>query len=187
MRERFHAKVILCCAAAFLISFAARGGAAESRDTSLEYAVKAAYLPKFANYVDWPASAFETSDSAVSLCIAGVDPFGPAGDSAIQNQRVGERRIVVRHLDQVTRDSGCQILFIGGDDQKLIAEALDAVRGTRVLTVTEAPASGGTPSIIRFVIDDKHVRFSIDTDAAAQNGLSLSSKLLRLSVTPPQQ
>lgn len=187
MRRRSRTKLIACCAAALLISFAAQGGAAESRDPSLEYAVKAAYLPKFANYVDWPASVFQAPDSAITLCIAGADPFGATGDDSIQSQQVGGRRIVVRHLAHVTRESGCQILFVGGEDEKKIGQALDAVRGAGVLTVTEAPSSGETTSVIRFVIDDKHVRFAIDTDAAAQNGLSLSSKLLRLSVTAPSQ
>ena len=188
MRRRLQARVIACCAAVPLISFAAQGGAAQSRDPALEYAVKAAYLPKFANYVDWPDAVFQTADSAITLCIAGADPFGAVGDDAIQNQQVGGRRIVVRHVGRVTHESGCQILFVGGEDGKKIDEALDAVRGTGVLTVTEAPSSGETASVIRFVIDDKHVRFAIDTDAAAQNGLSLSSKLLRLSVTnPPEQ
>ena len=55
--------------------------------------------------------------------------------------------------------------------------------GTGVLTVTEAEAAGQTDSIIRFVIDDNHVRFAIDVDAAAQNGISVSSKLLSLALT----
>lgn len=173
---------------AFLIAPLLAAAPAARADASLEYAVKAAYLPKFANYVDWPAAVFQADDSAITLCIAGADPFGAVGDDAIQNQQVAGRHIVVRHVARVTHDSGCQILFVGGEDGKKIDQALDAVRGTGVLTVTEAPSSGETASVIRFVIDDKHVRFAIDTDAAAQNGLSLSSKLLRLSVTnPPEQ
>jgi hypothetical protein len=152
-------------------------------DASLEYAVKAAYLPKFANYVEWPAASFDNQHSDISLCIVGSDPFGGIGDEAMQKQQIGGRQIVVKHLAAASRDSGCQILFIGGGDAKKIGQALDAVRGTGVLTVTEAAASGATDSIIRFVIDDNHVRFAIDAEAAAQNGISVSSKLLSLAMT----
>ena len=116
---------------------------------------------------------------------AGPDPFGGAVDNALQGQQVGGRNLVVRHLTAVGRDSGCRILFIGGNDARKIGQSLDAVRGTNVLTVTEAEA-GQTQSVIRFVIDENHVRFTIDAQAAAENGLSVSSKLLNLamSVTP---
>jgi len=175
-------------AAAILAAGPADGSAAQGREVPLEYAVKAAYLPKFANYVEWPASAFRAPDSAITLCIVGPDPFGDDAEQAIQSQQVGERHIVLRHLSSVARDSGCQILFVGGEDPKKVGLALDAVRGEGVLTVTEAQSAGKTASVIRFVIEDKHVRFTIDAEAAAQNGLSLSSKLLRLALAAsPQQ
>lgn len=166
-----------------VLPFAAAAALADSRDASLEYAVKAAYLPKFANYIEWPSQAFDNPQSAITLCIVGADPFGGSGDEAMQNQHIGGRQIVVKHLAAVSRDSGCRILFVGGDDARKIGLALEAVRGTGVLTVTEAVASGSVGSIIRFVIDDNHVRFAIDNEAAAQNGISVSSKLLSLAMT----
>lgn len=156
---------------------------AESRDLPLEYAVKAAYLPKFASYIEWPAEAFDNPQSSITLCIAGADPFGGSADEPMQSQHIGPRPIVVKHLAAVSRDSGCRILFIGGRDARKIGQALETVHGTGVLTVTEAEGSGPTDSIIRFVIDDNHVRFAIDNEAAAQNGISVSSKLLSLAVT----
>lgn len=169
----------LACVLLLTASFAR----AETRDASLEYAVKAAYLPKFANYIEWPAASFETPQSDVTLCIAGADPFGGTGDEAIRNQHIGARQVVMRQLATVGRDSGCKILFIVGSDAKRIGQILDTVRGTGVLTVTEAEGAGQTDSIIRFVIDDNHVRFAIDVEAAAQNGISVSSKLLSLALT----
>lgn len=152
---------------------------------SLEYAVKAAYLYKLGNFVEWPPSTFPSSSSAVNLCVAGADPFGASLDAAA-GQHIGARPIVVRHLASVTRESDCQILFAGGSDPQIIGRILDAVRGVTVLTVTDAPATGETPSIIRFVIRDGHVRMVIDGQAASLNGIILSAKLLSvaLSVTP---
>ena len=168
---------------AILLLTAMSAYAGESRDAALEYAVKAAYLPKFANYIEWPASSFESPQSEVTLCITGADPFGGAADEAMGNQQIGGRKIAVKHLASVSRESGCRILFIAGEDTKKIGQILDTVRGTGVLTVTEAEAAGHTESIIRFVIDDNHVRFAINVEAAAQNGISVSSKLLSLALT----
>ena len=148
---------------------------------SLEYAVKATYLYKFAGYVDWPPKSFAAPDSPFSLCIAGDDPFGATLDTAVQGQRIGGRPVVVRRLKTVGRDSGCQILFVGGPDPQR-AQMIDAVRGSGVLTVTEGADAGGATGIINFVIRDNRVRFDIDQEAAARNGLSISSKLLSLAL-----
>lgn len=155
--------------------------AAQARaDGSLEYAVKATYLYKFAPFVEWPATAFASADSPITICVSGTDPFGALLDRATADQRVDGRPIAVHHIASVTADSGCHILFIGDS----VSQALDAVRGQPVLTVTDdAPGSHG---IINFVIRDGKVRFEIDSDAAAQNHLVISSKLLNLGYRPGQ-
>ena len=61
-----------------------------------EYAVKAAYLYKFAAFVEWPKSSFSQPDSPLNVCIVGFDPFGAYLDRAIAGQRIGERPVVAR-------------------------------------------------------------------------------------------
>jgi len=170
------ATVFATWAAAFARPAPASGG-----DT-LQYAVEAAYLYKFGDFIEWPASAFASPSSAVNLCVAGSDPFGAGLDAAAAGQHSGGRPIVVRHLAAVAHGADCQILFVGGTDPRDVAQVLDAVRGAGVLTVTDAAGSGGTPSIIRFVVRDDRVRFVIDGRAAALNGIVVSSKLLSLAL-----
>jgi len=154
-----------------------------AENTSLEYAVKAAYLYKFGNFVEWPAAAFENASSVVNLCVVGEDPFGDILDKVVQGQTIGDRPIRVRRLKTVTRDSGCHILYVGGADTERIAQTLEAVRGANVLTVTDAADTGRSESVIDFVIKDDHVRFNIDAHAASLNGLTISSKLLGLALS----
>ncbi|HJV59401.1 MAG TPA: YfiR family protein [Albitalea sp.] len=138
----------------------------------LEYAVKAAYLAKFASYVDWPPAAFATPTSPVVLCVVGEDPFGPLLDEAAAGQQVSGRAIVVRRLKSIGRDAGCHIAYLGKD-----AHA-DDLRGTGTLVVAD---SGN--GIINFVVKDNRVRFTVDDDAAAKNGLAISSKLLNVALS----
>jgi hypothetical protein len=161
-------------------------GAAAAEGDSLEYAVKAAYLYKLGDYVEWPASAFETPTSAVSICVAGEDPFGSTLDTSVAGQRIAGHPIAIRRLRVVDRNSGCRILYVGGTDQQRIAQALDAVRGTPVVTVTDSARGADAGGIIHFVVKDNRVRFTIDDQAASLNGLTISSKLfsLALSVRP---
>lgn len=156
--------------------------AAEPGGNSVEAALKAAYLFKFGAFVRWPASAFDSPSAAVNLCVSGRDPFGDMLDKAVNGQRIDGRPIVVRRLKTVPPDSGCQILYVGGSDDREVAAALDAVRGSAVLTVTD-DGRGGTAGILQFVIKDNRVRFAIDDQKAAEHGLELSSRLLQLAVS----
>jgi hypothetical protein len=156
--------------------------AAPADDSTLEEKVKATYLYKFGAFVEWPPSAFDASGGAITVCVAGRDPFDGILDLATKGQTIGARPIVVRRLDMVARDSGCQILYAGGSDRQSVDQALEAVNGAGVLTVTDAEL-GDTTGIVHFVMQDNHVRFAIDDQAAARNGLKISSKLLSLAVS----
>lgn len=149
-------------------------------DPPLEYRIKAAYLYKFGAFVEWPAQAFQSSASAVNVCIAGKDPFDGFLDQATQGQKIADRPIVIRRLEIIGRDSGCQIAYVGGSDHQTIDQALEALRGAGVLTVTDEGAGTNT-GIVRFVTQDNRVRFEIDQQAAERDGLKISSKLLSLA------
>jgi len=144
-----------------------------------EYAVKANFLYKFAPFVQWPPSAFETSTAPVTICIAGQDPFGSALDAAVRRQKVNGHPIVVRRLAPAPLESVCHILFAAGSENG--REWLRSVAGRPVLTVTDG-SRGVSGGMIQFVTIGRRVRFTIDEAAAQQSGILISSKLLDLAV-----
>jgi hypothetical protein len=153
-----------------------------ARASSLEYPVKAAFLYKFAPFVEWPPTAWASAASPLSLCVVGDDPFGVMLDRATQGQHLGAHPVVVRRLERLDADSGCSIAYLGGSKTQSVSDALDAVQGTPVLTVTDE-AQGPAHGIIHFVIRGNRVRFVIDDAAAAKNGMTISSKLMRLALS----
>jgi hypothetical protein len=163
------------------------GVAVAAEAESLEYAVKATYLYKFALFVEWPSAAFASPSSALNLCVTGDDPFGATLDTAVSGQRIGGREVVIRRLKTVGRGSGCHILYVGGSEAQYLGQIIAAVRGSGVLTVTDAHGPGAVTGVINFVIKDNRVRFDINEEAAAQNGLAVSSKLLSLALNVKQR
>jgi len=153
---------------------------AHTADRSLEYAVKATFLYKFATFVEWPRGTFERETSPFELCVVGADPFGGRIQQAVSGQSVGRHPIVLRQLVKAEPQSNCHVLFVSRSASQPAAEALRAVSGTPTLTVTDS-ALGGTAGIIHFVIVDGRVSFDIDNVAAARNQLVISSKLLELA------
>jgi uncharacterized Zn-binding protein involved in type VI secretion len=146
---------------------------------NVEYAVKATYLYKFAPFIQWPDSAFASPNAPFNICVVGNDAVGDLVAQAVAGQRYGARPMSVRKL--AAADGDCQILYMPGSDPQAVGPAFEGVRGKPVLTVTDLAANPAVRGMVAFVIDGGHVRFDIDGTAAAQSGLSISSKLLSLS------
>jgi hypothetical protein len=141
-------------------------------------AVKAAYLTKFAPFVDWPKTS-EPADAPFVICVAGGDPFGDVLDRVAARQKIGSHPIVIRHLKAF--EPGCKVLYASPSAEKSVAQIFDPAANAPVLTVSDSDSDGGTHGIICFVRDKSHVRFDIDAGAARQHGLVMSSKLLDLA------
>jgi hypothetical protein len=168
MRQRLA--LLLCAIAAFLLAPAA------ARSAVSDTAVKAAFLPRFARYVTWPASA--RSNGPIVICVIGDDPFGRMLNEAAASQQVDGRSFVVRRLSSASAASDCAIAFVDGGRS---GEILAALGRQPVLTVTDARTSAQR-GVIHFAVVEGRVRFFIDNAQAQAHGLTISSRLLALAI-----
>lgn len=158
---------------------------AQTPGPSLEYAVKATYLYKFAPFVSWRAGQPGGAADPFQICILGADPFGATLDQAVASRRVGRRPVQVRRVGAAERGMGCHVLYLGGGQPQSSEEALAALRGEPILTVTDAARGPGPHGMIHFWVQGGRVRFQIDAATASAAGLSISSKLLALNAKAP--
>lgn len=159
---------------------------AGAQDTSLEFAVKATYLYKFAPFVQWPDDAFASPSAPLVLCVLGADRVTALVDEAAAGQTANGRPIVVQHLSRTAKDVGCHILYVAAAQRSALSLALASVRGTPVLTVADEAPRTIRGLVVNFTVSDNRVRFEIDLRAAADNGLAVSSKLLALALAVRQ-
>jgi hypothetical protein len=163
------------------LAFLAFAGPAWADTTALETAVKATYLYKLAPFVAWPATAFNAADDPLVICIQGPDSFAGLVQRAAAGQRVGTHPIQVRHVARIERSSGCHIAYVAGSQAQSASQALSAVDGSPVLTVTDAE-HGPARGIVHLVLNGGKVRFSVNAGEAGSDGLTISSKLLALAL-----
>jgi len=164
----------------FLLLHPAHARAADAGD--VEYAVKAAYLYKFAGYVEWPASAFRGADEPLVIGVVGADKLATELKQQLVGLSVNGHPLVVEPLKPGDVTSGAQILFIGRQENADLKRLLGAVQSRPVLTVTEAAGALGDGSVINFVLADNKVRFEISLVGAQRNGLKVSSRLLGVAL-----
>jgi hypothetical protein len=103
--------------------------------TDLEYQVKAAFLLNFAKFVEWPPNAFANSDSPLTICILGKDPFGRTIDDLVQGEAANGRKLMVRRMSQPPAPQACHVVFAEGSTKES-AKTLSAL-GPGVLIVGE--------------------------------------------------
>jgi YfiR/HmsC-like len=112
--------------------------------------------------------------------VLGRDPFGSALDvlrgKIVQGTALSTRRIATA---EEARD--CRVLFIGAESGVDLAATLATLKGRPVLTVAEDKDAMRQGAVIGLVSDGERITFDINTAAARNGGLTLSSKLLRLA------
>lgn len=166
-------QLLLLLAAALLPVLAhAQGG------TLLERQVKAAYLFKFAGFVEWPEGSFARPDSPVVIGVAGSEPLADQLEQTVARHTVNGRPLQVKRLRRGDSLAGVHMLFVSGQDKALAQDMLAAARGQPVLTVTDADETAGLGSMINFVIADERLRFEVSLRHAAAARLKISARML---------
>jgi hypothetical protein len=143
-----------------------------------EYEIKAAFLYKFASFVEWP-----NDDRAlpVGLCVLGVDPFGDSLEDVVKGKSINGRGFLVRRLKAGDAVTDCHILFIGASEQRTLSMILARLRGSPLLTVGDVAEFCQNGGAINLVLSDHRVHLEINPAAAERARLQLSSRLLSLA------
>lgn len=170
-------RALLCMAFGLLLldSLNAYGQSVPSR----EYQVKAVFLFNFTQFVDWPPAAFSEDTTALVIGVLGDDPFGSYLDDIVRGEQVNNRRLTIRRYSHAEDVHACQVLFISRSEQKNMEQALAALKGTDVLTVSDADAFAARGGMIQLATEHGKIRLKINVNAARASSLTISSKLLR--------
>jgi len=163
------------------------GGLDVSAQTpSKEYQVKAVFLFNFAQFVEWPPTAFPDTNAPLIIGVLGEDPFGAFLDEIVRGETVNSRPLVVQRYRSVNEITTCHILFVSRSEAGRLDQTLASLKDRNILTVGDADdfvRRGGT---VQLANAQNKVRLVINPDAAKAANLTISSKLLRAAeiVTP---
>ena len=153
---------------------------AQTHAPTEEYRLKAAFVYRFPQFVEWPPHALDGHDQ-VSLCVTRPNPFGALLQELVAGETLNGRSLAVREIDRPSEVDGCQVLFIAAAETGVKA-VLDAATMHAVLTVGESPRFLDEGGVINLQVIGRRVRFEVSPAAAERVGLRLSSQLLRLAI-----
>lgn len=154
---------------------------AQSKTPSEEYRLKAAFVYRFPQFVEWPAPALDGHES-VTICILRPNPFGTVLRELIAGETWNGRPLAIKEIDRPSSIAGCHVVFVPGANNPAAKAVVKAVGEHPVLTVGESSQFLDDGGVISLQVVDRRVRFEVSTSAAERLGLRLSSQLLRLAV-----
>lgn len=175
---------MLACAMSALLPWVGQAAPAAAGAQSVESGeavarqVKAAYLYKFASYVEWPGAVFARPDSPIVIGVTGDEPLRQVLARMVVGKTVNGRRLAVRRVEPGDTLSGVHMLFVGQADGRDPAGIVQATRGQPVLVVADSSPTRSPGSMIIFVNVGQRLRFEVALGPVAQSGLKLSALML---------
>jgi hypothetical protein len=148
---------------------------------SLEGLVKAAFLPKVAAYVTWPASSFVSTNSPIVLGVLGRHPFGASFKTVLETQVVRGRPLRIREFAGLEEIRDCHLLYVCASEESAIPRILEHLAGAPVLTIGDAPRFAHRGGMIGYRLADERVQFEVNVETLAKAGLKVSPKFLQVA------
>jgi hypothetical protein len=178
-RARAWLLVLLALAAVAMLCPAATG-VAQPVGLARESAVKAAFLFKFASFVDYPQGTFRSGLDPFVIAVYGDDGVASELEQLTREHTMDGRPVRVRRVRDIEDLATVHLLFAGGPREARVRELLAAARGP-VLTVADHAIGGSKGPVLWFAQEEGRVRFGASLTAAAAHKLRLSAKLLAVA------
>jgi hypothetical protein len=144
-----------------------------------EYVLKAAFLYRFTDYVDWGGS--NTSEDFTIAVLGKSNITDPLIDIA-KKKKVQGKRIVIKQYDDINDVGDCQILFVSNYYKAGIETVVAKVNPKPILIIAEQTDACVKGAHINFLVSDNKLKFEINMNAAAGAGLKISSELLQHAI-----
>ena len=141
--------------------------------------VKAAFIYRFAGYVEWARDP--ATSQTFTIAVMGSSEIASRLQSLTADRKLHNRPVRVRRISGVLDAADAQILYIGPHHRTDLRNLLHAVRGRKLLVITDEEHGLDAGSSINFLEVDQQVRFEVSIEAARRAGLSVSSELLSVA------
>lgn len=165
-----------------LLACAGQAQAQPAPSSGLERQVKAAYLYKFASFVEWPDTSFARADSPLLIGVTGSDLLAEQLERMVAGRNVNGHPLKVRRIQRGDALADLHILFLDSSvERSAMADMLLAARGQPVLTVSDASEAIATGCMIGFVISEDKLRFDVALRHVAPSRLKISARMLAVA------
>lgn len=142
-------------------------------------AVKAAFLYRFAGYIEWPEEASRAG--RFTIAVLGSSSVAAELEHLLPERLIKNLPARVRHIGKLSELDEAHILFVSADYPQDIKSIATALAGKSILLVTDRADALDAGSAINFLLIDRRVRFEISVGAAERARLKVGAELLSVA------
>jgi uncharacterized protein DUF4154 len=146
-----------------------------------EYRIKAAFLFNFVRFTKWPDSALGKKEDPITILVVGKDRFGDHLTKTFKDKQLHERDVVISHVKEVPKEPKAHLIFASALTHKDELKLIERCEGKPVLLVGDHSGFAKLGACANFYLDEKHVRFDVNTDELKRAKLTMSSQILKLA------
>jgi YfiR/HmsC-like len=162
-----------------LVAMSFYPGPARSAEFS-EDVVKAAYLYRFAGYIQWPKRV--SPETPFTIDVLGAPGIARELRRLLPGHPINGRAAQVREVTG-SRDWGnAQIVYIAAGHADLVRALVPQSSDASMLVVTDEDGGLSAGSTLNFLTIDRNVRFEVSLSAAERWRLRISSELLGVAI-----
>jgi hypothetical protein len=183
-RLRMRSGTLFALSMAFLLATMPAGRAQPVFST--EYELKAVLIYNLAQFVEWPANAFENPSSPIIIGILGENMFGNSLEKVVEGEMVQNRKIIVQYYRKGADIQRCHLLFITRSESARLEDILKQFKGKPTLTVSDIDSFVAVGGMVRFVSEKNKLRLRLNVREIEASRLKVSSKLLRIAELVPK-
>jgi hypothetical protein len=159
---------------------AAIGMPSQAIDPQSEGSVKAAFVLRFAGYVEWPQES--VPEKSFTIAVLGASEVALRLQMLTVGRTIMNRPVQVRRIARIQDAGAAQIVYIGADRGGDLRSLLAPLRDNCILAISSEDNGLAAGSTINLLLADQRVRFEVSLLAAREAGLRISSELLSLAV-----
>jgi hypothetical protein len=142
-------------------------------------AVKAAFLYRFASYIEWPEDA---PAGQFVIAVYGAEDVAKQLDTLLPKMNINGLPAQVRRVTRASELDGIHILYVGRDNTLARSRSVrEAALMKPILIVTDDPRGLDAGGVINFIDVSRNVRFEVSLAAADRARLKIASSLLSVA------
>lgn len=161
--------LLLLCANAWLAPLA------RASDTELQ--LKAVFLGRFANYVQWP----HPERTPFVISVLGAPSLGEQLTRLYADKRIQGKPVLVRSVTSIHDLDMTHVLFIATPSTAARQEAIAYAQRHGILSISDSKGFADQGGVIQLNFVEQNTQIKINHDAAMKTGLHIAAPLLSIA------
>lgn len=142
-----------------------------------ERKLEAAFLGRFASYIEWEAKSKEY----FIITLIDENPFGSMLEKLYVDKFIKGKPVLVKLVTNVEQIQETDVLFITLHTQQERLKAIRYAQERSIVTISEARGFAESGGIIQLNFVDQKIRIKINQDAALRSGIKVAAPLLSVA------